>query len=83
MRSRRSKMSAWSLLGLLALLLSVLASCGATAPTITPQAGGRATAPAQSAGPVRAVPVGRFALSGQERVGAPGQGAFLFFDADG
>lgn len=40
-------------------------------------------APASSGGTVRAVPVDGFALSGQERVGASGLGAFLFFDADG
>ena len=81
------------LVGLL-LLLPLLVACGGSraatttlAPTHTPAtttAGPAATSvvPAPGAGALRPVPVER-ALSGQDRVGTPGLGAFLFFDSEG
>lgn len=44
------------------------------APTVAPTAA--------AGGALRPIPVAQ-ALSGQDRVGAPGLGAFLFFDSDG
>ncbi len=38
---------------------------------------------ATAGGTVRAIPLQGHGLSGQDRVGAPGLGAFLFFDAAG
>lgn len=55
------------------LLLPLLAACG------TARDSGRSAGD----GAPRAVPVDGQALGGQDRVGTPGQGAFLFFDADG
>ncbi len=84
----------WPLVGLLLLLLPLLAACGGSraatttlAPTHTPAtttAGAAATSgvPTPGAGALRPVLVER-ALSGQDRVGAPGLGAFLFFDSEG
>ena len=41
------------------------------------------TVQARAGGTVRTVPVDGEALNGQDRVGAPGLGTFLFFDAHG
>ena len=41
------------------------------------------TAPSTGGGTIAAVPRDGHAFSGQDRLGAPGLGAFLFFDADG
>ena len=38
---------------------------------------------ASGGGTITAVPLDGHALGGQDRLGAPGLGAFLFFDADG
>ncbi|MDP9374259.1 MAG: hypothetical protein M3Q65_17750 [Chloroflexota bacterium] len=63
----------WALAGVLA-LLPLLAACGAASDT-----GDGLVA----SGASRAMPVDGHALGGQGRVGTPGQGTFLFFDADG
>jgi hypothetical protein len=39
--------------------------------------------PTSGGGTITAVPIDGHALGGQDRLGAPGLGAFLFFDADG
>lgn len=82
------------LIGLLLLFLPLLATCGgsrAATTTLAPAhapatttAGAAATSvgPAPADGALRPVPVG-WAMSRQDRVGAPGLGAFLFFDSEG
>ncbi len=39
--------------------------------------------PTSGGGTITAVPINGHALGGQDRLGTPGRGAFLFFDADG
>ena len=51
------------------------------APAVVTSAAAATTATA--GGTVRAIPLPGHGLSGQDRVGAPGLGAFLFFDAAG
>ena len=64
----------------------------ATSPAIAATAAGEpvpaattatANPPASGGGTITAVPIDGYALGGQDRLGAPGLGAFLFFDADG
>ncbi|MDP9373586.1 MAG: hypothetical protein M3Q65_14270 [Chloroflexota bacterium] len=69
---------------------STAASAGSTAATSAAPAtattiatGAATTVPAAGSGTVRAIPLDGYGLSGQDRVGAAGMGAFLFFDAAG
>ena len=48
-----------------------------------PAANAVTNSPTSGGGTITAVPLDGHALGGQVRLGAPGLGAFLFFDADG
>lgn len=76
------------LFGLLALLLPLLVACGGTrggnAPTATvAPSGGQSTAGPTTGGAIHTEPVPGNELGGENRLGTPGLGAFLFFDAAG
>lgn len=74
----------WLWLPLGCLLLAALMACGTATTTGSGAAPTGATGTsAPVGGTVKALPVDGHALNGQDRVGVAGQGAFLFFDAEG
>jgi len=86
MQYRHSIARFWLLLGLLALLLPLIAACGAqdTAPASTGATGAqRATKPGPDTRAEQIVPVEGQAFSGQDRATRPNTPMFLAFDALG
>ena len=86
----RDRRRSWPVL-VVAIVMPLLVACGATRPatpgqgTVTTASGQAATvaAPAAAGGLVRAVPLDGHALGGHDRLGTPGLGTLLFFDAAG
>lgn len=81
----KRRASPWVLIRTLALVLPLLAlaACGSTGGGATAAATGATGTASGGASAARIAPVAGKGLGGQDRVGAPGLGTFLFFDAEG